>query len=152
MVAATAEATTSTPKRGKKTPAPAKRTMSDEHKKALADGRKQGKIVANYLAAIKKTKKKRGRQVTAETLNARLAQAKADIETASPIEQLKLTQLISDTEAKLANMEAAPVVDLESLEKAFIKVGKPYADSQGITRASFAKCGVEKRVLEAAGI
>lgn len=159
MVAAVAESPTPA-KRGRprkaNSPTPAKsgskRTMSEEHKQALAEGRKQGKIVANYLAAIRKTKKKRGRQVTAETLNARLAKARADLETASPIEQLKLTQMISDTEAKLANLEVAPAVDIEALEKEFIRVGKSYAESQGIVRATFVKIGVEKRVLEAAGI
>lgn len=139
-----------------KTTAPAngnnKRSMTPEHKAALAEGRKQSKIVANYLAAIG-TKKKRGRKVTIETLQARLAKAEDDIKTASPLDKLKFTQFIKDTRAQIERMQATTsVADVDSLEKEFVKVGKAYADAHGYDRSSFIACGVEKRVLVAAGI
>lgn len=129
-----------------------KRTMSDEHKAALAAGRSQSAIVARYLTALGSTKKKRGRKVTIESLSARLEKAEKDLSTASPLERLKLTQLIKDTKAGIEKLQSPAVVDIESLEAEFVKVAKSYAESQGITRSTFLDCGVDKRVLVAAGI
>jgi hypothetical protein len=43
-----------------------KRTMTTEHKEALAKGREAGRAVREYLAALEATRPKRGRKVTPE--------------------------------------------------------------------------------------
>ena len=40
------------------------RTMSDDHKAALAEGRAQGRAVSRYLEALAANKPKRGRKRT----------------------------------------------------------------------------------------
>ncbi len=131
-----------------------KRVMSDTHKEALRVGREHGQHVGRYLEALHATQapKRRGRQVTVESLTARLTKAQAAVENASPIERLNLTQEISDIEKQLKQMQASKSVDIAPLEKEFIRVGKAYAANKKITRDTFVKCGVSKRVLEAAGI
>ena len=56
--------------------------MSDEHKAALAEGRKQGRAVRNYLEAVEATKPKRGRKRTPESIEARLGRIDEEIEDA----------------------------------------------------------------------
>lgn len=132
---------------------PTKRVMTEDHKAALAAGREQSRIVRDYLAALGTTKKRRGRQVTVESLQARLDKAVSDLSAdPSPIDRLNLTQRIKDIKAQLEVKQAPAAVDISALEKEFIRVGKSYAENRGISRATFAECGVEKRVLEAAGI
>lgn len=134
------------------TPTKPKRQMSESHKASLAEGREQSRIVGTYLEALGKSKKKRGRQVTVETLRTRLEKAQGAFDGASAIERLKLTQQVRDLKAQIATMEASPTVDLPALEADFVRVAKPYSESQGITRAAFIENGVPKSVLVAAGI
>ena len=46
--------------------------MTDEHKKALAEGRTQGRAVRSYLDALETTKPKRGRKRTSDSIKKRL--------------------------------------------------------------------------------
>ncbi len=59
----------------KKAPSVSKRqrTMSDEHKAALAEGREQGGVVRRYLEALESHRPKRGRKRTPESIAKRLA-------------------------------------------------------------------------------
>lgn len=129
-----------------------KRVMTQAHKDSLAAGREQARIIGAYLDAVGKTRKKRGRQVTVQSLAARLEKARTALTKASPIEALNLTQQIKDIEHSITQLQGAKTSDLPKLEAEFIRVAKPYAESRGISRATFAECGVEKRVLVAAGI
>ncbi len=135
-----------------KTEAKPKRQMSETHKASLAEGREQSRIVGTYLEALGKSKKKRGRQVTVETLRTRLEKAQSAFDGASAIERLKLTQQVRDLKAQIATMESSPTVDLPALEADFVRVAKSYSESQGITKAAFIENGVPKNVLVAAGI
>jgi hypothetical protein len=45
-----------------------RRPMSDEHKEALARGRHEGRVVREYLEALRATKPKRGRKRTPESI------------------------------------------------------------------------------------
>ena len=90
----------------KKAATKTKRTMSAEHKTAIAEGRKQAKAVADYLEALAANKPKRGRQRTPDTIKARLAKidgelAGADALTALNLEQEKL-DLAAELDAKSA--------------------------------------------------
>ena len=51
----------------------AERTMTDEHKAAIAAGRTEAAAVRDYLGAPESQRPKRGRQVNAETLAERRA-------------------------------------------------------------------------------
>ena len=71
-------------KRGPKGP------MTDEHKAALAMGRNEGTAVRNYLEALRTAKPKRGRRRTRESIAARLAAIDTELETADPMNELRL--------------------------------------------------------------
>lgn len=142
--------------RGAKSGAPTakksrKGTMTAEHKAAIAEGRAQAKVVGRYLEAIQTHKPKRGRKVTAESLQSRLAAVEKKLASASPLDQLKLLQEQKDLQARIESF-ATPQEDISALEAEFIKIAKEYADRQGIERATFVQVGVKSEVLKAAGI
>ena len=60
--------------------------MSDEHKAALAEGRRQGAAVRAYLEALENNRPKRGRRRTPESMMAKLAELEASIGDAAGIE------------------------------------------------------------------
>jgi hypothetical protein len=125
--------------------------MTDEHKKAIAEGREQAKVVNSYLTALETDKPKRGRKVTSESLTKKLTDVEANISTASPVERLNLMQEKKDIEKALETL-AAPKVDLPTLEDAFIKIAKLYAERRGIEKSTFVAAGVKPSVLKSAGI
>ena len=130
-----------------------KRTMSDEHKAALASGRESGRAVRSYLAALDANKPKRGRKVTTETLTTRLNDVNERVNAEEdPLRRLNLVQQALDIEAELARRGADNGADLPALEKAFLKSAKAYSDSKGISYAAWRELGVAPSVLKAAGI
>jgi hypothetical protein len=129
-----------------------KRTMSDDHKAALAKGREQSRAVANYLEALELNKPKRGRKRTLDTVKRQLAETTAALEEAGGIARVELIQRRRDLEVELAAMQAGGGPDLTALEKAFVKHGKGYAQRKGISRATFREFGVPAEVLKRAGI
>jgi hypothetical protein len=146
-------------KAAKKSPAkPAKatrakkatRTMSSEHKAALAVGRNEGRSVRLYLEALESNRPKRGRKRTAESVSNRLATVKKQIATADPLRRLKLVQEQMDLEGELATMNNK--VDLSALENDFVKVAKSYSKRLGYTYAAWRAIGVTPAVLKRAGI
>ena len=124
--------------------------MSNQHKAALATGRAEGRIVREYLEALRTNRPKRGRKRTADTIKKRLAAIVKELDVADALTELKLTQEQMDLEAELATFEEA--VDLSGLEADFIKVARPYSERQGISYSAWRKVGVEPRVLKAAGV
>lgn len=126
------------------------RTMSDEHKAALAEGRAQGRAVRVYLEALEANKPKRGRKRTPDSVKKRLDKIVVELETADPLKRLQLTQEQLDLEAELAAGEQT--VDLSALEKGFIEAAAGYASRKGISYGAFRSVGVPPAVLRAAGI
>ena len=124
--------------------------MTAEHKAALATGRAEGRIVRDYLEALRINKPKRGRKRTADSIRKRLAAIAKEIEVADALTELKLTQEQMDLEVELENF--GTTVDLTALEKDFIKVARTYSKRQGISYSAWRKVGVEPAVLKAAGI
>jgi hypothetical protein len=61
-------------------PAKRSRSMSDEHKAALAEGREQGRAVRRYLEALESYRPKRGRKRTQESITKRLADIEARLD------------------------------------------------------------------------
>ena len=137
-------------KRTGRKPAAAKRTMTPEHKAAIAEGREQARVVGRYLEALEVHKPKRGRKRTEESMQKQLDQIETDLAEANPIQRLELLQKQKDIKAEIE--AKAPEVDLTALETEFIKVGKAYADRKGIARSTFVAVGVPTDVLKAAGI
>ena len=130
-----------------------KRTMSAEHKQALAKGREAGRAVREYLNALEANRPKRGRKVTTETLVERLndTNEKVNAET-DPLRRLNLVQQALDIEAELARRGGDDGPDMAALEKAFVRHAKSYSASKGISYAAWREIGVTPSVLKAAGI
>ena len=126
--------------------------MSEEHKKALAEGRTRGRAVKAYLEALEESRPKRGRKRTPDSIRARLVKIEAEIGDAPILKRLELTQETKDLEAELVRLESDAGPDLEALEKDFIKHAKAHGESRGISYGTWREFGVEARVLKAAGI
>jgi hypothetical protein len=127
------------------------RSMSDEHKAALAEGRSQGRAVRVYLEALAANKPKRGRKRTPDSIKKRLATIEAELPTADPLHRLQLTQEQYDLEAELSSVDG-PKVDLGALERDFVAAAAGYAQRKGISYAAFRSVGVPPAVLTKAGI
>jgi hypothetical protein len=131
-------------KRGPKSP------MTDEHKAALAMGRREGKAVRDYLEALQAHKPKRGRKRTPETIRKRLNEIDAEILEADPVRQLRLTQDRLDLQTELATAGAG--VNLPRLEAEFVEVAKKYAQRNGISYQAWRQVGIDAAVLRKSGI
>ena len=124
--------------------------MTKAHKQALAAGRAEGKIVRDYLEALKRTKPKRGRKRTPESIKRRLNTIKNEYENVDAVTQLKYAQERLDLAIELAELTAK--VDIAPFEKAFVKIAKGYGERNGITYSAWREIGVDAAVLKKAGI
>jgi hypothetical protein len=127
------------------------RSMSDEHKAALAEGREQGRVVRRYLESLESHRPKRGRRRTAESIAKRLAAIDERLAAADPLSRLHLLQERMDLQQQLEN-ENGGGSDLSGLEAEFVDVAAAYSQRKGITYEAWRAIGVEPRVLKAAGI
>lgn len=128
----------------------ATRTMSDQHKAALAEGRAEGRAVKAYLEAIEQNRPRRGRKRTTESVKKRLAAIDAQLNDASALARLQLVQERMDLEQELSTM--GQKVDLTKLEGEFVKTAKKYSERKGISYAAWRAVGVPPAVLKKAGI
>jgi len=126
------------------------RSMSPEHKAALAEGRTQGRAVRLYLKALDANKPKRGRKRTPDSITKRLDRIATELKTAEALKRLQLTQEQLDLNAELAATQTK--VDLSALEKDFVASAAAYAARKGISYSAFRTVGVAPAVLRAAGI
>lgn len=127
-----------------------KREMTDQHKAALAEGRRQGRAVRDYLEALEQHKPKRGRKRTTESIKSQLAKIESQLADADPVKRLQLIQDRMDLHAELAAAENK--ADLSGLEGDFVKAAKAYSERKGISYAAWRELGVEASVLKKAGI
>ena len=139
------------PRKATKVAAPSRRSMSDDHKAALAQGREEGRVVRRYLEALERHRPKRGRKRTAETVERRLVTIEAELGSADPLTRLQLTQERMDLESELAGMSDQHE-DLTELEAAFIEVAAAYGARKGISYTAWRAAGVAPAVLRSAGI
>lgn len=128
----------------------AKPAMSAEHKQALAVGREESRAVRRYLEALEAHKPKRGRKRTTEGIQSRLRAIDSKISSADPLTRVHLVQEKMNLENELANK--GETVDLDSLEKGFVKAARSYGSRKGITYAAWRAAGVDANVLRKAGI
>lgn len=127
-----------------------KNPLSDEHKAAMAAGRHEGRVVRDYLEALRSNKPRRGRKRTPESITARLAAIDAELVEADALDELRLLQERRNLQVELESM--GTVVDISALEQEFVKVAQSYSERQGIAYATWREVGVEASVLKAAGI
>jgi seryl-tRNA synthetase len=129
-----------------------KTTLTDEHKDALAEGRRQGNAVRRYLEALEVSKPRRGRQVSTESLSARRDEIDAKIATADPLKKAHLIQQRRDLDRRLSTSGETEEVDIEALEDAFVLVAAEYGARKGIEYKTWREVGVPANVLARAGI
>ena len=127
------------------------RSMTDEHKAALAEGREQGRVVRRYLEALESHRPKRGRRRTPESIAKRIAAIDERLPSADALSRLHLLQERMDLEGELVSTDGGGI-DLDELEAAFTEVAAAYAERKGLTYEAWRSIGVEPRVLKAAGI
>ena len=123
--------------------------MSEEHKAALAQGRREARAIKAYLKAL--ADKRPGRPVTKESLSKRLETVERKIEVAdNPLEIVDLIQSKLDIEQALAEFEDAE--DMETLEAGFVETVASYSERKGVSYTAWREYGVPAKVLRAAGI
>ena len=124
--------------------------MTQEHKDALAQGRRESKAIKAYLEALD-APKRRGRPVTAESLQLKIADLDGKIrDEPDPLRRVELIQARLDTEEALAGFEATENID--ALEAGFVEYGNGYSERKGISYAAWREVGVPAPVLKQAGI
>ncbi|MCJ7779673.1 MAG: hypothetical protein MUQ27_02505 [Acidimicrobiia bacterium] len=124
--------------------------MTEEHKAALAQGRRESKAIKSYLEAIT-VPKRRGRPVTPESLESKIAALDEKVlAERDPLARVDLYQARIDAQAALDAMTAT--VDLDALEIGFIAYAASYSERKGITRPAWREAGVSSAVLTAAGV
>ena len=124
--------------------------MTPEHKAALERGRAEGRVVREYLEALRTTKPKRGRKRTPDSISKRLATIEQELADASAIDELQLVQERRDLTTELEAMGST--VDITALEEAFVGVAKAYGERKGISYASWREVGIAAATLSSAGI
>jgi hypothetical protein len=130
--------------------AASKRTMSAEHKAALAAGRTQGRAVRDYLNALEAIKPKRGRPRTPDSVQKQLATVEAQLANAKGADRVLLVQKRIDLTEELASLAAK--TDLTAVEDAFVEAAKDYSRRNGISYMAWREVGVPAAVLKRAGI
>ena len=129
---------------------PARRSMSSEHKAALAKGREEGLSVRRYLEALESSRPKRGRKRTPASIDRKLATIEAQLGAADPLTRLHLLQQKKDLQDERS--KTGDVQDLSDLEKQFVKVAKAYGERKGISYGTWRTAGVSASVLQKAGV
>lgn len=123
--------------------------MSDEHKDALAQGRKEARAIKAYLSALES--KKPGRPVSKESLQKRAEKVNEKLgATDNPLEIVDLIQSKIDIEKALTDLENSQ--DMDSLEAGFIENVGSYSARKGVSYTAWREYGVSASVLRAAGI
>src|SRR6266700_1495236 len=124
--------------------------MTAEHKRALAQGRNEGRAVRAYLEALDQNRPRRGRKRTPASIEKRMKAVERELDDATPLQRLQLVQERMNLERELDRFDAAD--DLTGLERDFVKVAKGYAARKGISYAAWRELGVAPDVLRRAGI
>jgi hypothetical protein len=127
-----------------------KKSMSAEHKAALAAGREQGRAIRAYLEALDAHQPKRGRRRTAESIEKRLAEIDKKLGTADAMTRVSLIQERLNLTDELASMDAGD--NLEELEAGFVQHAAEYSERKGLSYTAWREVGVPAATLKAAGI
>jgi hypothetical protein len=126
----------------------APKTLSDAQKAAMAEGRREARIVEGYLSSLERKQVHRGRRSGAEIAR-ELDRVNGELQHAAAMDRLALLQAREDLQREA--LEVAPEDDAE-LEAQFIAIVRTYGERKGISYSTWREIGVPKGVLEAAGI
>ena len=124
--------------------------MSTSHKKALANGRTEGRIIREYLEIVEATKPKRGRRRTPESITRRLAAINTELKTADAVTKVRLIQERLNLRRELTAMKSKS--EINSAELKFVKVARSFSQRNDITYDAWREFGVTPTVLKRAGI
>lgn len=130
--------------------APKKSNMSVAHKKALANGRNEGRVIREYLEVVEATKPRRGRRRTPESIARRLAAIATELKATDPVTQVRLIQERLNLRTELAGMKSK--TEVVAAETKFVKVAKSFSERNDITYDAWREFGVTSTVLKRAGI
>lgn len=123
--------------------------MTQEHKDALARGRRESKAIKAYLAAL--GNRKPGRPITPDSVRARIGRIEERLASESdPLRRVDLLQEHIDAKKTLVELSSAS--DMAVLEDAFVENARTYSERKGITYAAWRAAGVPAAVLEKAEI
>jgi hypothetical protein len=123
--------------------------MSNEHKAALAQGRREARAIKAYLEALEA--RRPGRPVSKESLEKRMDKMNQKLEASgNPLEAVDLIQAKLDIEKALSELESS--VDMGTLEAGFVEHAPSYSDRKGVSYTAWREFGVPANVLRAAGI
>lgn len=125
-------------------------TMTAAHKKALANGRNEGRIIREYLEIVEATKPKRGRRRTPESIARRLSAIAGELKVADPVTKVRLIQERLNLRTELASMKTK--AEIAAAEARFVKVAKSFSERNDITFDAWREFGVTPAVLKRAGI
>lgn len=126
----------------------APKTLSNAQKAAMAEGRREARIVESYLSSLERKQVFRGRKTAAE-IDAELDRVNQAIDDASVIEKLSLLQEREDLQREALEIE--PEDDSE-LEAQFTAIARTYGERKGISYSTWREIGVPKETLKAAGV
>jgi hypothetical protein len=142
------------PATSKKTAAAKKRArataMSDSHKRALANGRTEGRIIRDYLDIVEATKPRRGRRRTPESITRRLHKIANEITFADALTKVRLVQERLNLTNELKAMKSKD--EIAKAEAKFVKVAKSFSKRNDISWQAWTEFGVSPVVLKKAGI
>lgn len=124
--------------------------MSTAHKKALANGRREGRTIREYLEILESTKPRRGRRRTPESIARRLSAINTTLRKADPVTKVRLIQERLDLRTELAGMKTKS--EINQAELRFVKVARTFSRRNGITYNAWREFGVPDSVLKKAGI
>lgn len=127
-----------------------KRTISADHRAAIATGRAEYAAINEYLVALAQNRPRRGKFLKKEELEARLEQEKKEIANSTGLERLGHIQARDAYQERLDNLK--PIVDLSGLEEQFVKNAKSFSNRKKITKKMWREIGVPPEVLAKAGI
>ncbi len=124
--------------------------LTEEHKEALAKGRRQARAVRAYLQALE-TGQQPGRPVDRHAVAKRIEQLQAEIyQETSPVKRVELIQRRIDAERQLVQIEDQ--ANHQELERGFVEAVQEYSERRGITYSAWRELGVPASVLREAGV
>lgn len=128
------------------------RTMTDEHKAAIAAGRIEAAAVRDYLEALESSRPRPGRRMSSEKLQERRVELGAELASGSlkAMKRLETLQALRDIDTQLEALQAEP--DMTAVEAGFVEHASSYGARKGIAYATWREFGVPADVLSKAGI
>ncbi len=127
-----------------------KRAMTEEHKAALAEGRRQGRAVRTYLEALEQHSPS-GAEAHPESIRKQLDTIDAEIDEADPVKKLQLIQDRMDLEDELGIDREQGRPRARSSRTSWRRPSR-YSERKCISYAAWRELGVEASVLKRAGI